>query len=320
MAQHRHKRDTNARRLFGARLPRPRAGLLAAPLAVIATAGAVSIGVLGADVPVAPVMAAPTPVVGDTAATAAGEAVGTRDSLSRGGTRRAGDDATTTVEPAAKKKTKKDKAPKLSAEERQIREMLAPAAVTRAIAKADTELWTTESLNLWTTPGEDADNTGEVDAGEQVVVTGREMLDRVEIVWEKDETRWVTAGYLTEDEPFTLGGECTNGTSVSPGVSPNIVKVHEAVCAEFPDITVYGTFRGDGEHAQGIAVDIMVSGAEGQAVADFVRKYYAELGVSYVIYAQHIWSVERSGEGWRGMEDRGSVTANHYDHVHVTTY
>ena len=45
------------------------------------------------------------------------------------------------------------------------------------------------------------------------------------------------------------------------GVSPNIVKVHEAVCAEFPEITTYGTFRGDGEHAQGIAVDIMVSGA-----------------------------------------------------------
>ena len=33
-----------------------------------------------------------------------------------------------------------------------------------------------------------------------------------------------------------------------------------------------------------------------------------------------IWSVERGGEGWRGMSDRGSTTANHYDHVHVTTY
>ena len=27
-----------------------------------------------------------------------------------------------------------------------------------------------------------------------------------------------------------------------------------------------------------------------------------------------------SGEGWRGMSDRGSTTANHYDHVHVTVY
>jgi hypothetical protein len=27
----------------------------------------------------------------------------------------------------------------------------------------------------------------------------------------------------------------------------------------------------------------------------------------------------RASEGWRYMEDRGSTTANHYDHVHVST-
>ena len=43
------------------------------------------------------------------------------------------------------------------------------------------------------------------------------------------------------------------------GVSPNIVKVHEAVCAEFPDITNYGTLRGDGEHAQGHAVKLSLT-------------------------------------------------------------
>jgi hypothetical protein len=43
-------------------------------------------------------------------------------------------------------------------------------------------------------------------------------------------------------------------------------------------------------------------------------------GVSYVIYSQRIWSVDRAGEGWRYMSDRGSSTANHYDHVHVTTF
>jgi len=55
-------------------------------------------------------------------------------------------------------------------------------------------------------------------------------------------------------------------------------------------------------------------------VAEFVRAHYDELGVQYVIYSQHIWSVDRSSEGWRLLEDRGSATANHYDHVHVTTY
>ena len=50
-----------------------------------------------------------------------------------------------------------------------------------------------------------------------------------------------------------------------------------------------------------------------------MREHYEnELGVIYVIYSQHIWSVERGGEGWRGMSDRGSTTPNHYDHVHVS--
>ena len=52
--------------------------------------------------------------------------------------------------------------------------------------------------------------------------------------------------------------------------------------------------------------------------ANFIRENYVALGVSYIIYSQSIWSVERAGEGWRGMSNRGSATANHYDHVHVT--
>ncbi len=200
-----------------------------------------------------------------------------------------------------------------------IDKMLATDAVAKAVRTADTQRWTTTTLNIWTRPDKKAENVGELEGAEKVLVTGRTMNGREEIVLD-GKARWVTAGYLSADKPFAIGGECTNGTSVDPGVSPNIQKVHEAVCANFPEITIYGTFRGDGEHAQGIAVDIMVSGDRGWQVAEFVREHYSELGVSYVIYSQSIWSVERSGEGWRGMEDRGSTTANHYDHVHVTTY
>ncbi len=115
-------------------------------------------------------------------------------------------------------------------------------------------------------------------------------------------------------------GSCTNGTSVPSGVSPNIVSVHQAVCAGWPSITGYGTFRSDGEHAQGLAIDVMVSGQTGWDVAEYLRANAGSLGISYLIYSQKIWSTDRAGEGWRGMEDRGSTTANHYDHVHVTTY
>lgn len=312
MAHHRHKRDTNARRLLGTRLPRPTVANVAGPLATVATAGVVSLGVLGADVTPSPVTAGP--VVGDPTAVAAVDVVGPVNrtpSLSRGAI-----DLRGTAVDGTKARGKKPARPSTPTK---LEAILAPAATRAAIANATRHRYTTDALNLWTEPGKKAELTGEVAPGEKVLVTGRALYGRVEIVWEK-ETRWVTAGYLSDDEPFALGGSCTNGSSVPSGVSPNIKKVHAAVCAAFPELTSYGTFRSDGEHSQGIAIDIMVSGSRGQQVADFVRENYAALGVSYVIYAQRIWSVERAGEGWRGMSDRGSTTANHYDHVHVTTY
>ncbi|KRB77389.1 hypothetical protein ASE01_11775 [Nocardioides sp. Root190] len=192
-------------------------------------------------------------------------------------------------------------------------------ATATAVAGADTRRWTTAGLNLWTRPDKRAKQVGEIESGEKVLVTGRKYADRVEIVV-AGKARWVTAGHLSAEKPPTLGGACTNGTTVPGGVSGNIKKVHAAVCANFPEISAYGTFRSDGEHSQGLAVDIMVSGARGWEIAEFVRANYQALGVNYVIYSQKIWSVDRSGEGWRGMSNRGSATANHYDHVHVTTY
>ncbi len=289
MAQHRHKRETNARRLNPFRA---KAVFIAAPLALVATGSAVGLGVLSASPQTEELFAANL-----TAATPAA-----LDEESRGG------ESLSRSAPA-----------RIEREPSKAEEMMAGRKVKAAIKAADTKKWTTAPLNLWDQPGDEAKKLGEIAEGERVLVTGRALYERVEIVVD-GESRWVTAGYLSTEEPFTIGGDCTNGSTVESGVSPNIVKVHEAVCAEFPDITTYGTFRGDGEHAQGLAVDIMVSGAEGYQVAEFVRKYYAELGVSYIIYSQRIWSVERSSEGWRGMSDRGSTTANHYDHVHVTTY
>ena len=45
-----------------------------------------------------------------------------------------------------------------------------------------------------------------------------------------------------------------------------------------------------------------------------------ELGINYVIWHQHIWNIERDAEGWRYMADRGSDSANHINHVHITVY
>ncbi len=304
MADRRHKRDTDARRT-------PRATLVAGPLALVATASVISLGVVLSDAPESETITART-TAADLQQATGGSGLGSRDSVLSRSSDRSG---LTTVEGATIEKA-----------ETKLDRVLAKKAVEKAIAKADTKLWTTAPLNLWTEPGEKAKKVGTVAAERKVLVTGRELYGRDEVVID-GKARWVTQGYLQEEKPETgpatasASASCTNGTSVPAGVSPNIAAVHRAVCAQFPSITTYGTFRGGGgDHGSGRAVDIMVSGSLGWQVAEFVRANAGQLGVSYAIYSQRIWSVERGGEGWRPMSDRGSATANHYDHVHVSTF
>ena len=82
----------------------------------------------------------------------------------------------------------------------------------------------------------------------------------------------------------------------------------------------FGGYRaGDpGDHGSGRAVDIMVSGQPGWDIAHYVQAHARELHVTYVIYQQKIWLAGHPTSQWRLMEDRGSRTANHYDHVHVS--
>ncbi|MCR6030692.1 peptidoglycan DD-metalloendopeptidase family protein [Gordonia jinghuaiqii] len=75
-------------------------------------------------------------------------------------------------------------------------------------------------------------------------------------------------------------------------------------------------------HPAGRAADFMVpltpaGTAQGDALAAHARSHAGQLGVDYVIWRQRIWSTARAAEGWRAMDDRGSATANHFDHVHI---
>lgn len=73
------------------------------------------------------------------------------------------------------------------------------------------------------------------------------------------------------------------------------------------------------EHPSGLAIDFMVyeNRAMGRWFADYLKKHHERLGVRWIIWEQHVWNPLRASEGWRLMEDRGSVTANHFDHVHA---
>lgn len=186
--------------------------------------------------------------------------------------------------------------------------------------------WTTAQLNVWSRPGESSRLLKVLDVAVKVPFTGKVRGPWAEIV-QGDRTAWVRKAYLATRKPSPVrrfagvsGSPCPDGSSVESGLQPNTVRLYRAVCAAFPAVTGWGGLSGSGNHGAGRALDIMASGSLGYAIASYVRSQAPALGVSEVIFAQRIWTVQRSAEGWRGMEDRGSSTANHYDHVHVSLY
>jgi hypothetical protein len=301
VAEHRHKRDTDARRLFGAASTTK---TVSAGLAALATTTVIAVGVLNA------------PVSRDLVAA---DAADSRPTMSASVEAR---DRFVVSRSASRRPSAKEKKNSV----RQARADGALAATEAAVRKADTKLWTTAPLNLWTKSGDDAVKVGEIPASRQVVVTGRQACDRVEIVV-KGKSRWVTDGYLSEDKPVALGvgaglsmAPCPD-SSVESGLTSGAVYVYRSVCNAFPQITSYGGWDNHGEHASGRAVDIMVSDvALGTAIAEFLRAHASELNLYDILWRQHIWTPVRAGEGWRYMSSRGSATANHYDHVHVSVY
>lgn len=114
-------------------------------------------------------------------------------------------------------------------------------------------------------------------------------------------------------------GYCAYGDGSSLGLTYQAQAAFQAICARFPNVTSYGGWRASADdHGAGQAIDIMISGAAGREVANWVVANAGALGVEYVIFEQAIWGNWAPGSGFAWMEDRGSVTANHYDHVHVT--
>lgn len=153
--------------------------------------------------------------------------------------------------------------------------------------------------------------------GGEVDITGETKGKWAEII-HNGVPRWVEAKGLAKEMP--LGTEpCATGSAVESGLQPDTIKVYRAVCDRFPDISSYGGMAGRGEHGTGQALDIMVRGARGDEIAAFLMENRAKLGIDYLIWKQRIWRPATSAS-WRGMSNRGGDTANHFDHVHVTTY
>lgn len=123
-------------------------------------------------------------------------------------------------------------------------------------------------------------------------------------------------------------------STLPPGKAPEdrlqryTILTNRAVSAAFPQIKTIGGYRPDSMkwHPMGLALDVMVSSAYpplspqgialGNSIRDFLLKNAKTLGVDHVIWRQRIYYPDGTSEA---MEDRGGLTANHFDHVHVAT-
>lgn len=112
-------------------------------------------------------------------------------------------------------------------------------------------------------------------------------------------------------------------TNSAGAVKPQTQRAANAVVSNVPgagSITLGGT-RGSATdpqgHPSGLALDYMVmsDSALGDAIVEYHRANWAQLGVEYLIYKQRMLS--SPGGSWQPMENRGDATANHMDHVHV---
>ena len=113
--------------------------------------------------------------------------------------------------------------------------------------------------------------------------------------------------------------------SENAGLQPQTAAFKEEIANLF-GITSFSGYRpGDsGDHGKGLAIDFMVpvSSALGDQIADYAIQNMASRGISYIIWKQRFYAPYPSKYGpaytWNPMPDRGSITENHYDHVHVS--
>ena len=113
--------------------------------------------------------------------------------------------------------------------------------------------------------------------------------------------------------------------SENAGLQPQTAAFKEEIANLF-GITSFSGYRlGDsGDHGKGLAIDFMVpeSSELGDKIAEYAIQNMASRGISYIIWKQRFYAPFDSKYGpantWNPMPDRGSVTENHYDHVHVS--
>ena len=208
-------------------------------------------------------------------------------------------------------------------------EPVAPQVTEEAVAETTTEASVPAAEPV-------TETTAEVSAPAEKAVTETPVVE---------ETTTTEAPVTeTQSTPSTYQAEASQGSSATyaapaapdyasiaasksenAGLQPQTAAFKEEVANLF-GITSFSGYRpGDsGDHGKGLAIDFMVpvSSALGDQIADYAIQNMASRGISYIIWKQRFYASYDSKYGpaytWNPMPDRGSVTENHYDHVHVS--
>ena len=141
--------------------------------------------------------------------------------------------------------------------------------------------------------------------------------------YQPEETKTASTIYAAPAAPDYAG--LAVAKSENAGLQPQTAAFKEEIANLF-GITSFSGYRpGDsGDHGKGLAIDFMVpeSSELGDKIAEYAIQNMASRGISYIIWKQRFYAPFDSKYGpantWNPMPDRGSVTENHYDHVHVS--
>ena len=141
--------------------------------------------------------------------------------------------------------------------------------------------------------------------------------------YQLEEKKTVSTTYAAPAAPDYAG--LAVAKSENAGLQPQTAAFKEEIANLF-GITSFSGYRpGDsGDHGKGLAIDFMLpeSSELGDKIAEYAIQNMASRGISYIIWKQRFYAPFDSKYGpantWNPMPDRGSVTENHYDHVHVS--
>ena len=212
--------------------------------------------------------------------------------------------------------------PMAATTEAPVTEAAAPVAETPVVEETTTVAEPTTTVEETTTAAEPTTTVEETTTTEATTEAVTEAQS-APATYQAEPSQGASATYTAPAAPDYATIAATK--SENAGLQPQTAAFKEEVANLF-GITSFSGYRpGDpGDHGKGLAIDFMVpvSSALGDQIADYAIQNMASRGINYIIWKQRFYAPYDSKYGpaytWNPMPDRGSVTENHYDHVHVS--